>query len=70
MMQMLNINDFMQVGALKDVSILRDHNTGLPRGCAFAVYEDQAHAEEAITKLDKKLTLPGATLPIEVALFL
>lgn len=56
----------MQVGALKDVSILRDQNTGLSRGCAFAVYDDQNHAEEAIKKLDKKLTLPGATQPIEV----
>lgn len=56
----------MQIGALKDVSILRDHNTGLPRGCAFAVFADQAHAEKAIEQLDKKVTLPGASHAIEV----
>lgn len=57
----------LQVGALKDISILRDHNTGLSRGCAFAVYEDQVHAEAAIDKLDKKLTLPGASQLMEVS---
>ena len=56
----------LQVGALKDISILRDQNTGTSRGCAFAVFEDQTHAEAAIDKLDKKLTLPGASQLMEV----
>lgn len=57
---------FAQVGALKDISILRDQITGNSRGCAFAVFEDQEHAEAAIQRLDKKQTLPGANQPIEV----
>lgn len=57
----------MQVGGLKDISILRDHNTGLSRGCAFAVYEDQTQAAAAIEKLDKKVTLPGASQLMEAS---
>jgi RNA recognition motif-containing protein len=54
------------MGAIKDVSILRDQSTGVSRGCAFVIYEELAHAEAAIAKLDKKIKLPGATSQIEV----
>lgn len=50
----------------KEVSILRDSVTGTSRGCAFAVYDSKQHAEEAIDKLNKQLTLPGGTQPMEV----
>jgi len=54
------------MGAIKDVSILRDQSTGVSRGCAFVIYEELAQAEAAIAKLDKKVKLPGATSSIEV----
>lgn len=54
------------MGAIKDVSILRDQATGTSKGCAFVIYEELAHAEAAIEKLDKKIKLPGATSNVEV----
>jgi RNA recognition motif-containing protein len=56
----------VQMGAIKDVSILRDQSTGTSRGCAFVIFEEQAHAAAAIAKLDKKVMLPGASSHIEV----
>jgi len=58
----------MQMGSVKDVSILRD-TLGVSKGCAFVTYEELAHAEEAIASLDKKIKLPGATSHIEVPNF-
>lgn len=56
----------MQVGYPKEFTILRDMATGQSRGCAFAIYDDKAIAEAAIEKLDKKITLPGGAMPLEV----
>ena len=55
----------LQVGDVKDVSILRD-TLGMSKGCAFVTYEELAHAEAAIAKLDKQVKLPGATSNMEV----
>ena len=56
----------MQVGPIREVSILRDQVTGVSRGCAFVIYDDKAVAEAAITRIDRHFTLPGASQPIEV----
>ena len=57
----------MQVGGLKEVSILRDAVSGKSRGCAFAVFQDKESADRAIAQLDKQYTLPGGNQPIEVS---
>ena len=59
----------MQVGGLKEVSILRDAFTGKSRGCGFAIFQDKDFAESAIEKMNKQYTLPGGTAPMEVRHF-
>ena len=56
----------LQVGPIREVSILRDQVTGVSRGCAFVIFDDKAVAEAAIAQIDRHFTLPGATQPIEV----
>ena len=43
---------FEQFGAVTEVHLVTDRNTGQPRGFGFVEMEDDAAAEEAITRLN------------------
>lgn len=41
-----------QYGTVTRVNVVRDRNTGRPKGFAFAEYEDRAHGESAIAGIN------------------
>jgi RNA recognition motif-containing protein len=57
---------FDAFGPLKDVSIIRDKQTGLHRGCAFVTYWAAADALTAQTSLHDTFTFPGARRATQV----
>lgn len=57
---------FDSFGPLKDVSIIRDKQTQLHRGCAFVTYWSPTDAEKAQEALHGKHVFPGARRPAQV----
>ena len=57
---------FDSFGPLKDVSIIRDKQTQLHRGCAFVTYWSANDAEQAQEALHGKHVFPGARRPAQV----
>jgi CUG-BP- and ETR3-like factor len=55
-----------QCGAVEDLIILKDKAIGQSRGCAFVSFATKEEAEEAISKLDRQVHLPGAFSSLEV----
>ena len=45
---------FAQVGAVESVSLMRERDTGRPRGFAFVVMENSTDAEAAIRQLNEQ----------------
>mmetsp|Transcript_29972 Transcript_29972/g.33649 ORF Transcript_29972/g.33649 Transcript_29972/m.33649 type:complete len:676 (+) Transcript_29972:257-2284(+) len=57
---------FDSFGPLKDVSIIRDKQTQLHRGCAFVTYWTSNDADKAQEALHGKHVFPGARRPAQV----
>lgn len=57
---------FDSFGPLKDVSIIRDKQTQLHRGCAFVTYWSSSDADKAKEALHGKHVFPGARRPAQV----
>jgi CUG-BP- and ETR3-like factor len=57
---------FDSFGPLKDVSIIRDKQTQLHRGCAFVTYWSSNDADKAQESLHGKHVFPGARRPAQV----
>lgn len=47
-------NLFSEYGEVKSVRMIKDHETGKPRGIAFVEMEDESAASEAIEALNEK----------------
>lgn len=56
----------MQWGKVHEVILWKHKKTGNPQGCAFVLYDTREEAEQAISELDRKMHLPGASRPLEV----
>jgi CUG-BP- and ETR3-like factor len=57
---------FDSFGPLKDVTIIRDKQSGMHRGCAFVTYWSPNDAMVAQDALHNKFTFPGARRPAQV----
>jgi hypothetical protein len=57
---------FAQVGAVRDVFLPMDRETGRPRGFAFVEYESDEHAAQAIEKFNQ-YELSGRALRVNAA---
>tara|TARA_R110002050_G_scaffold139938_5_gene264508 strand:- start:2391 stop:3125 length:735 start_codon:yes stop_codon:yes gene_type:complete len=59
---------FEKFGEVVDVTILRDRQLQLHKGCGFVTFADRVEGEKAITELHGNVTLEGASNPIQVKL--
>lgn len=50
-------NHFNQFGAISDIKLITDRDTGRSRGFAFIEFESQASAEKAIKEGDNSLLM-------------
>lgn len=55
-----------EFGEVFDLSIIKDKQTGLHRGCAFATYCSRTSAEAATLALHGQRRLPGSQYPLQV----
>jgi RNA recognition motif-containing protein len=57
---------FSPFGAIKELIILRDRNSGMHKGCAFVTYNYRTAAVKAIEELNEKITLHPTKRPVVV----
>jgi len=50
---------FSPYGEIKEVMILKDRQTGMPKGCGFVTYTTREEAQRAIDSVADKVKLPG-----------
>ena len=58
---------FEPYGELEELFIIRDRNTGEPKGCCFVRYKQRISAERCIEALHDKVVLPGAANRLQIS---
>lgn len=43
---------FSKYGEIRNITIMKDHETGLPKGIAFVNFTEEGPAEQAVSELD------------------
>ncbi|CAN4098216.1 unnamed protein product [Withania somnifera] len=57
---------FEEFAVIDQVNIIKDKTTRASRGCCFLICPSREEADKAITAYHNKLTLPGASSPLQV----
>lgn len=58
---------FAQFGELEELFIIRDQVTGMSKGCCFVRFKTRQAAEACLEALNDKVTLQGASNPLQVS---